>query len=181
MLSFPENIPLILRAVKETQAKKILDCGPGYGKYGLLVREQYLSAKAELGELIPTDDMRLIGCELTEYFVKRPSLAAIYDDVWPTDFMKIPDHDLMGIELVMMIDIVEHHDKEPVLDFIRRAAAAGAQILVSTPRRTVMYEQHFYGDPHHHKTQWLPGDFNEFEMRDYSNDQSWIVMLEKRG
>ena len=57
MLSYLENIPTILDAVKETGARKILDVGGGMGKYAILIRENDLSSKAKKGEIIPVNDL----------------------------------------------------------------------------------------------------------------------------
>lgn len=178
MLSYPENIPDILRVVARLNPPSVLDVGAGLGKYGLLIREQYLSDKAAGGQLVPQDDLFLEACEMTPFFLQRPELSAIYDVVHGRDFREFPASALRPDELVLMIDVVEHYEKEEVLKWLRTISE---RVLVSTPKETVMYQEHFYGDPHHHCSQWSPADVAEFsEVEDLSNERSWIFLIRPR-
>lgn len=167
MLSFKENIPKILEVVENSGAKKILDVGCAFGKYGLLIREQYLSKKAEW-EIIPTDDMQIDAVEYTSYFNERPALENIYNTVYKEDmfnFDKFNDYDL-----VMLIDVVEHYPKEVIKEFLSKIKT---KVLISTPIQTCMYTQEYYGDPHHHISQWSTDDFKGLN---YSTNLSYIYV-----
>lgn len=175
MLSFKENIPIILQAVAEIKPKSVLDIGAGMGKFGLLVREQYLSDKAAGGELEPIDDILIDAVEDTKYLL-TDRLRAIYNTVYDEDIFKIVEEGDFGFEydIILMIDIVEHWEKEPAIKLLSELAK-DTRVLVSTPKRTKMYTKHFYGDPRHHKTQWEQSDFTnnfktvEFKESPYSH------------
>ncbi len=162
MLSFRENIPIILKAVENINPKRVVDVGAGMGKYGLLIREQYLSAKAEKGELKPVDDIVIHAIEDTEYLL-TDRLYAIYDLVIDRDVFKCGDiFEENHYDLALLIDTIEHWGKEETLALLKRMNKQTG-ILISTPKKTVMYEEHFYGDPRHHQTQWEAADIvNEF-------------------
>lgn len=167
MLSYKENILTILKAVEESGATKILDVGCAYGKYGLLIREQYLSKKAE-SEITPTDDMVIDACEYTKYFTDRPALNHIYNKVIKGSVFDITE---FPYDLVLLIDIVEHYPKEEMKEFIKRI---GTKVLISTPKNVHMYTEKYYGDEHVHISQWGGEDFIG---KDYSTDLSHIFIV----
>lgn len=175
MLSFPENIPTVLNAVRENAKHRILDAGPGFGKYGLLIREQYLSLKAEAGEIVPSDDLVIDCAEITEFFLNRPSLGNIYNQVIRKDIWSWTPEDLGEYELIILSDVVEHWPKATVLSWL---AKCPTKVLISTPIKTYMFDEHFYGDPHTHITQWSLKDFDDFKYKNYSNNFSYIIVVE---
>ena len=181
MLSFKENIPIILETVKNINPKKIVDVGAGMGKYGLLVREQYLSSKAGEGELSPKDDIIIDVIEDTEYFFEfRPGLLeAIYDNVFKNSVFDSMDILLQNkYDLVLLIDVVEHWTKENTLKLLREINKY-SDMLISTPKRTSMYTKHYYGDPRHHITQWSESDFKGFKFNVIPSKNSHIIHLIK--
>ena len=181
MLSFRENIPIILQAVEAMQPKKVADVGAGMGKFGLLIREQYLSAKAEKGELEPVDDIVIDAIEDTRYLL-TDRLRSIYNSVIERDVFECGDiFREGGYDIVLMIDTVEHWEKEKTINLLKEISKYSA-ILVSTPRRTGMYSEHFYGDPRHHITQWTEDDFTgNFETQVVLSAKSHIIIIKKRN
>ncbi len=168
MLSFIENIPQILKAVRESGAKKILDVGGGMGKYALLIMEDEISSRAEAGDMSPIPDIIIDCCEDTEYFVNKKHHNSLYSKHIHQDVFSA---DINGYDLVLFIDTVEHWDKDKtkaLLDSIK------CKKLVSTPKNTVMYHQHFFGDPRHHISQWNADDFSG---KDYSTQFSHIFVI----
>lgn len=168
MLSYKENIPRILQAVEESGAKKILDVGCAFGKYGLLIREQRLSKLAET-QIIPEDDMQIDAIEYTPYFYERPALQEIYDNVFARSMFDF--HSFEYYDLVLLIDVVEHYPKEMMQEFL---ASIKTKVLVSTPKVVTMYTEKYYGDDHHHISQWSKDDFNG---KDYSTNESHIYII----
>lgn len=174
MLSFRENIPIILKVIEEKNPKKILDVGAGMGKYGLLIREQYLSKKAETGEIEPIDDIIIDAVEDTKYFLTN-RLKTIYNRVFEEDIfnLKVDNYDL-----ILMVDTIEHWEREKTMDLLK-ALLEKAPILISTPKRIGMYKQCFYGDKRHHITQYKESDFNEFKIEITNNPLSHIIYIKR--
>lgn len=168
MLSYKENIPKILQAIDESGAKKILDIGCAFGKYGLLIREQYLSKRAET-ELSPTDDMVIDAIEYTKYFYERPALKYIYNTVITKSMFEVED--FSKYDLVLLIDVVEHYPKKEMKAFLRKIKT---KVLISTPKDVVMYTEKYYGDEHVHVSQWNNFDFWG---KKYSTDLSHIYIV----
>jgi 2-polyprenyl-3-methyl-5-hydroxy-6-metoxy-1,4-benzoquinol methylase len=169
MLSYIENIETILRAVKESGAKRILDVGGGMGKYALLIREDEVSSRAELGDMSPVPQIVIDCCEDTTYFTSKPHHHSLYDHHYHADVFTMPfpnDYDL-----ILFIDTVEHWDKNKTKGLFEKLKG---NKLISTPKGTVMYTQHFFGDERHHITQWGDADFNG---KNYSTQKSYIYLI----
>jgi hypothetical protein len=185
MLSYPENIPVILEVVQDVSPKSVIDIGAGFGKYGLLIREQYLSNKTKRGDLLPVDDIRIDAVEDTKYFTDRELFWQIYDDVYtePLDFMLkhcAPIFKHRQYELALLIDVIEHWTVQDAAYAIRELSLYCGNILISTPKDVSMYKEHFYGDSRHHITQYHKGFLSTFGMtnyKEYDNELSWIWLI----
>ena len=169
MLSYIENIESVLRAVKESGARRILDVGGGMGKYSLLIREDEVSSRAEMGDMSPVPQITIDCCEDTPYFTNKKHHETLYDNHFHQDVFDIPFEN--NYDLILFIDTVEHWDKEKTKELISRL---NGKKLISTPRATVMYTQHFFGDPRHHISQWGDGDFSG---KNYSTSKSYIYLI----
>ena len=174
MLSYKQNIPVILGEVERLNPMRVLDIGAGMGKYGLLIREQYLSKKTENGELEPVDDIIIDAVEDTAYLLTE-RMKGIYNCVFQEDIFKC--HSILGnYDLILLIDVVEHWTKGDALYIIGELVRHGP-VMISTPKRTGMYKEHFYGDPRHHISQWIPDDFENFNYRIIESPLSHIIYI----
>lgn len=173
MLSFTENIQTILKVVKDVSPKRVLDVGGGMGKYSILIREDSISSRAEAGDMSPETIIEIDCNEDTEYFINQKHHEGLYDKHYHTsvyDFKTPNDYDL-----ILFIDTVEHWDKEETITLLKRFNGLK---LISTPKNTVMYQEHYYGDSRHHCSQWSKEDFKDFEIvGDYSTDYSYILLI----
>lgn len=124
--------PLIVAHVWEVAAElerpiRILDIGPGFGRYGLLCRE--LVDGVERGLRISRIDA--IEAE-ARYIDAFPWLAAIYDEVFVGDASDPDFADLFGpYDLVLMLDVIEHLDRAKALELLERIPG---RVLIATPR-----------------------------------------------
>ncbi len=170
MLSYTQNIPTILRAIKESGAKRILDVGGGMGKYALLAREDNISSQAEAGDLSPKCSLTIDCCEDTKYFTEQKWHDGLYDNHYHSSVfdIKFPNN----YDLILFIDTVEHWGLEETQSLLSKL---NGRKLISTPKNTVMYTQEYYGDPRHHKTQWTADHFKGG--KDYSTPESYIFLI----
>lgn len=183
MLSFAQNIPQVLDIVRAVNPRKVLDVGAGFGKYGLLIREQYLSIKSQRGDLLPVDDIYISAIEDNGYFLKPDRLWTIYNNV----FVKPLDNEFhtalrMHYDLVLLIDVIEHWTPLEASIRIKALLEHADNVLISTPKEVAMYKDHFYGDSRHHITQFdkdfLPS-LGIINYREYANHLSWIWLIKK--
>lgn len=178
MLSRPENIPDIMNLFhlfykehmkkvdkKEETGLAILSIGPGWGKFGVMMREAIASCRAENGDLTPLmEDVIIDGIEVCDYFHKNLVKKKIYNNIFFGNILEKISVWNEKYHLVDLIDVLEHWPKPVGLDFLRKLLTTGKNVLLSVPRLTHMYKEEFYGkDCPKHETQYMEEDFNEFD------------------
>jgi len=176
MLSYPENIPQILKIVNHVNPLSVLDIGCGFGKYGMLIREQHMSNAASAGDMKPESKILIDAVEDTRYFHENGIISHIYDTVYDTDALSfVRGWSGEKYDLVLLIDVVEHWTKQYALEVFSGIGSVAKSVLVSTPISVVMYKDHFYGDPRHHITQ-----FNKESMAE-NGFSSYVAMHNQRS
>lgn len=124
---------------------RVLDVGPGWGKYGTLVRE-YVDPFAFVAAV-----------EVWAPYVEAHALAAKYDEVRIEDVRKTPADYLASFDAVLLVDVIEHLPKADALQVLDRIPG---WVIVATPR-------HFFDNPpdlpapETHRSLWTPRDFDE--------------------
>lgn len=159
MLSFPQNIPTILEFAAQaliSGSNCVCDIGCGMGKYGLLIKERYLSIMAET-LITPTWDKRLIAIEDNSFFYDNSPLDRIYDKTYNCSALQYP---WPTADVYLLIDIVEHWSRHALG---RSLANVKGTVLVSTPKECSMYTKHYYGDNRVHCTQYTEKDFEGWQ------------------
>jgi 2-polyprenyl-3-methyl-5-hydroxy-6-metoxy-1,4-benzoquinol methylase len=146
------NLALALDAVTlvhEVKHDWILDIGPGYGRYGLLLRE-LLNVKPER--------LDAIEAEIT-YLEKFRWLHCIYDNVIHGDGSDLPEEFLDQYDIVLLYDVIEHIEKQKALDLIERIRG---RIAIITP--VDFFEQHVEGVPSEdHVSHWTLEEFQAMD------------------
>ena len=178
MTSFSSNIPVILDIIAKVNPKSVLDIGSGFGKFGLLTRELLLSIKAEkTGEIYPKDDLEIDSVEEADYFLEKQAHKDIYNDVYPVNVLNLKGEFFNTYDLVLLIDVVEHWDKQKAIDWLN---SINANILISTPKRVSYYKLKYYGS-RKHECQFTAQEFKDMGMVDnHSNDRSFIYLKRKK-
>lgn len=113
-------VPTVVTMALEHGSRRILDAGPGNGKYGLLLREY------------GRDLERLDAVELEERYLKSfPWLEAIYDSVYVGDIARSTPAELERYDLVLLLDVLEHLDHDAGAELLARIPS---RVIVCTPR-----------------------------------------------
>lgn len=136
-------IPRLVHQLVALQPRRVLDVGPGNGKYGLLARE-YLP------------DLEVLHAVEAEarYPEMFPWLHAIYDTVIVDDVLNLETEVFRQYDLVMMIDVIEHIDKTLAFELINRIPCT---LLISTPNGFM--HQHLDDWPtEEHRSGWSMAD-----------------------
>lgn len=124
---------------------RVLDVGPGWGKYGGLIRE-YVDPDAEVWAV-----------EAWAPYIERHNLAGRYTKVIAGDIRNQPDKLLADFDAVLLIDVIEHLPKDDGRALLDRIPG---WVIVSTPR-------HFFDNPDDlppteaHVSHWVLSDFSE--------------------
>ena len=177
LTSHPDNIGSILKAISERKPNRILDIGPGFGKYALLIRELFLVEKAERGDITPSDTIFIAAVENAKYFQKFLWLKKLYNEIFWGDVFSMPFSVIESFDLLLLIDVIEHWEKKQWQLF---RDAVNTDILVSTPKKVYMFKTEYYHAPPH-KTQYNNLDIIGRNLTvDYSTQESWIKLIKRR-
>jgi 2-polyprenyl-3-methyl-5-hydroxy-6-metoxy-1,4-benzoquinol methylase len=110
--------PALLALVDQAQPRSVLDVGPGYGKFGILLREYCHSIET------------LDACEAWPGYV-TDRLRCLYDEVLECDVRELEQWALDRYDLIFMSEVIEHIDKDEGLALLARVRG---HIVLSTPQ-----------------------------------------------
>ena len=152
------NLSPIMRAICAINPKSVLDLGIGCGKYGALCRE-YLDFS--FGR-IKREDWQAKICGIEAWPNYQNPLWDCYTEVGVGDFMD-PYHysGYKGWDLVLMIDSLEHVDKEQGTKFLEMLLESNHYVLISCPWGVNYLEQGAVvgNEYERHRAHWKPSDF----------------------
>lgn len=172
-----KQIPDVIDAVLAVKPASVLEIGIGCGKYGVLLRE-YLDVWDHYLEPWGQRHTRIDGIEIHEQY--RGTAWGAYDGILlgdARDFLKvITDNEY---ECVLIVDVLEHFEREDGLALLRemkRVAAKGLVIaLPSAPGATI----EVWNNPHEiHRARYTCEDFatvGTVEVR--RNDDALVVIV----
>lgn len=164
--SYVDSFAPIVKVLIEHAPLKVVDIGPGWGKYGLACRE-YLPGLESLHAV-----------EVREG--KLPTQEAIYDWVYIGDARDDAYQKRFWSrwDLALMVDIIEHMTIDEGRALLRKLTGAGCHILVATPKEFV--EQHDDSNPYEtHVSLWGWKSFGGFNIaKDVSTADAIIYLIE---
>lgn len=138
----------VIEMAREVKPKRVLDIGPGNGKYGLLLRE-YIRG-----------DLHITGCEAeARYLEMFPWLRVIYDEVWHADGTELTASELAEFDLVLMIDSLEHIARDVGEALLRRIPG---RVIICTPRYWFQNPEADQGwETERHRSLWTPDEIRD--------------------
>jgi 2-polyprenyl-3-methyl-5-hydroxy-6-metoxy-1,4-benzoquinol methylase len=172
------HISKIMDIVMALKPDSILDVGAGFGKYGVLCRE-YLELWD--GRQKYSDFRKRIDCIeiFNEYITSIHKL--VYDNIYVDDAVSVLGRLDARYDLVLMIDVLEHFDKETGKNLLRDALEKCGGILVSTPKKVSAQGNVFGNQFETHRSQWSKNDLSKFGQIFFVNDPvSYICYLSKK-
>jgi hypothetical protein len=152
----------------------VLDMGSGFGKFGVLCRE-YL----ELWDGRKKYDFRRrIDCvEVFQQYIS-PLHQYVYDNVYNNDILYIASRLDVTYELVLLIDVLEHFEKEDGTNLIRTLLAKNGCILISTPKNPTPQKDAFDNVYETHRSVWTPNELTSLGHTAFIRDDiSWIAII----
>jgi len=159
-------VPTIVSLIFGCKPRRVLDVGPGRGKYGLLTRE-YCSQWLE----------RLDACEAWGGYV-TPILTAIYDHIRTGDVLGVSANVLADYDLVLMLDVIEHLEKDAGLALLRRCPQ---RVIVATPMEFFQNPEADAIPPERHRSLWTKADFGDRIENDQSAFGGIVLLLKPQG
>jgi hypothetical protein len=125
------QISKIMNLIIHLAPKSLLDIGPGFGKYGLLCRE-YLDMWQDDGQAYGTFSTRIDAIEVFQKYL-TPVHKYVYDHVHVGDALALIDT-VPRYDLILMIDVLEHFDRERGRTLLDKALKKSENLLISVPR-----------------------------------------------
>lgn len=158
--SWMETIPDIIEQVNLLNPDSILDIGIGFGKYGLLLRE-----KLEIPEKRYSKKdwrIRIDGIEAFRNY-QNPIHDYVYNNVYYDAVENCLDQ-LPFYDVVLLVDVLEHFEKETGKEFIRKVLGHTKKaLIVSTPLYPAEQREYLSNRFEEHKSRWMQVDFAEFD------------------
>lgn len=154
--------------------KSVLDIGSGFGKFGVLCRE-YL----ELWDGRQKYEFkRRIDCvEVFQQYIS-PLHQYIYNKIYNNDILDIAQELDIKYDLVLLIDVLEHFEKDDGSRLLRTLLKNNECILVSTPKNPSPQKDAFGNIYETHKSAWSPSELSSFgNIAFVRDDISWISVI----
>lgn len=154
------NIPAIIAEVERICPKRMIELGIGAGKYGALCREALDGAK---GRVYPTLWQHgIYGVEAFHAYV-NPCWEC-YSAVLRQDFTE-KYKQYSGYDLVMMIDSLEHVEKDKALEILDYLVANNKFVIISVPLGKCPQGPVFGNAFEEHKSTWDGTEFKRYNYR----------------
>lgn len=169
------QISKILDLVILINPESILDIGIGFGKYGMLCRE-YLELWD--GRNNYKDFTRIIdGIEAFKDYI-TPLHGFIYNNIFIGDASELISTLETEYELVLLIDVLEHFEKEEGAIFIKNILKRNKSLLISVPKLFEKQADSFGNRYEIHRSHWTENMLREFgKLYCVEDDYSIIVFI----
>lgn len=166
--SFLSQIPIIVYILTKISPQKILDIGKGFGKYGFLIHEylgidnqKRINPKLQLRE----QSKIIIDAVEIDPDLVLPHLEHFYNKIIIGNILEIYK-ELEKYDLILMIDVIEHLEKEHAILMLKEFLTKGSNILIATSRN--YFQQYLYESEHEqHVSHWNVKDFEPIGYVDY--------------
>lgn len=153
--SFPDTITTVVKAIQALAPASVLDIGCGFGKYGLLCREYldiwWLRYRKQEWRV------RIDAVEAFELYL-TPVHWYIYNNIYIGDIRQLIDR-LDSYNVVLMLDVIEHFEKQEGLELLEKVKSKCGNILLSTPAFKIITDDEFGNPYQEHKSFWELSDF----------------------
>jgi SAM-dependent methyltransferase len=151
--------------------RSVLDVGLGNGKYGYLLRE-YLGVNRGLGR----DEMVIDGIEGVSHYLNDVH-RAIYNRIFLLDLTTDALPADVHYDLSIIIDVIEHFERDVGMGILDRVVAMSKVVLVTTPwdiGDPNLRHDHPFED---HKYQWRKSDFARYPAHQFVFNRDSLMVL----
>jgi len=170
-------IPEVIKQVMEIDPKSVLDVGPGFGKWGVLIREylelwnRYCYKKSGWVKQIDC-------CEAFKDYLS-PLHYFIYNNIINKP-IEVYAKDMPHYDLIVMVDVFEHLTKEAGKELINDLMKNCDHLIISVPA-TWSAQGAAYGNEFEiHKSQWSYEEFFELGFERISKLDEPITVMKSR-
>lgn len=160
--SFIDQTPIIIHLLQKLKPKRVLDIGKGFGKYGFLLHEYVgIDNTSKLNPEMSLKEQSKIHIDAVEVDpdLMLPHLSHIYNQIYFGDVLKI-HKELPAYDLILMVDIIEHIEKEGAKLLLKELLQKESNIIIATPKS--FFQQELYESVfENHVSHWSVKDFKD--------------------
>jgi hypothetical protein len=150
------QIPKLIDIIIDLNPMSLLDIGVGFGKYGFLARE-YLELW-DGSEDYTHFKRRIDGIEVYPTYL-TPVHDYIYNTIYIGNALEVVPTIKQHYDLVMIIDVLEHFEKDEGTKLLKQLLHKGKGVLVSVPK-DIGDQGEVFGNTHEtHHAEWRKSDF----------------------
>ncbi|MDQ2685271.1 MAG: class I SAM-dependent methyltransferase [Thermoproteota archaeon] len=167
------HISKIMEMIISVDPKSVLDMGSGFGKFGVLCRE-YLELwdgrqKYEFN--------RRIDC--VEVFQKyiSPLYEYVYDNVYNNNILEVAPKLDIKYDLILLIDVLEHFEKNDGVNLLKTLLANNECILVSTPKKPTAQKDAFDNVYETHRSVWSAEELSSLGNTAFIRDDISLITI----
>jgi phospholipid N-methyltransferase len=153
--------------LKLLQPAKVLDIGPGAGKYGVIVRK--VASENSF-------DSHTTAVEIDETYVEEFGLREIYDEVIVDDALNLIHKPQSRFDLVIIGDCIEHLRKSAGMDLLNFLIYRTGYICVVYPDQFVQDDWEGHAAEAHIST-WSLADFAGWDVLHHSWDGMHMFLI----
>ena len=155
----------------------VLHIGAGFGKYGVRSR-QYLELSKR--ERYQEFTRRIDAVEAFEEYI-TPVHKFVYNKVYVDDVFNVIDNLELNYDLVLLIDVLEHFEKEKGTVLVRKILTRNGGIIISTPKKSIDQRDIFGNEYEIHRSGWTQAELSLFGSSLFlEDDVSYICYVGKK-
>ena len=172
------HISKLMHMIIALKPLKVLDVGTGFGKYGALCRE-YLDLwdgrqKYEFATQID-------GVEVFKEYI-TPLHHFVYNNIYNDNIITVIRKLEMGYDLVLLLDVLEHFDKEEGRFLLDSLLSKNTGVLISTPKHPSAQKDAFGNIYETHRSAWSKQELSQMANIFFISDNiSYICYITKHA
>ncbi len=167
------HISKIMELIISVDPKSVLDMGSGFGKFGVLCRE-YLELWDGRQKI---EFSRRIDC--VEVFQKyiSPLYEYVYDNVYNNNILEVAPKLDTKYDLILLIDVLEHFEKNDGVNLLKTLLANNECILVSTPKKPTPQKDAFGNVYETHRSVWSTPELSSLGNTAFVRDDISLITI----
>lgn len=165
------HVSKILEMIISINPKSVIDIGCGFGKFGVLCRE-YLELwdgrqKYEFN--------RRIDCVEVFHEYISPLHNYVYDKIYNKNILDIIPELNVSYDLVLLIDVLEHFEKQEGEELLKELLKNNKGIIISTPKKPSPQKDAFGNVYETHKSMWSKKELEKLGISHFIKDEVSLI------
>ena len=169
--SHSNQINEIIQIAQLLEPMSVLDIGVGNGKYGFLLRE-YLGINRDIDK----NNFVIDGIEGYKKYITSIQ-EKIYNEIFLFQINGSIDLPQKEYDLCLLIDVLEHFDKDKGLELLNSTFSISKFVLLTTPWNIGDTKIQHDNPLENHKYQWTKKDFSQFKYHSFIYNPDSLIVL----